>query len=149
LATSFGATSAASSARFSAAALLLGAAWLAWKHIIGWRIPVSYIGHRVRAHLDLRRRGRPVLGQHSLPVYHVFAGGLILARSSWPPTWSPRPSRRRAASGSAWAAACSRWSFALVGGYPEGVSYSILLMNIFVPLIDRWDHAQPFGEVKK
>jgi len=33
----------------------------------------------------------------------------------------------------------------LVGGYPEGVSYSILLMNIFVPLINRWTIPKAFG----
>lgn len=37
----------------------------------------------------------------------------------------------------------------LVGGYPEGVSYSILFMNMFVPLIDRYTVPKPFGEVKK
>ena len=37
----------------------------------------------------------------------------------------------------------------LVGGYPEGVSYSILLMNITVPLIDRYTIPKIFGEVRK
>ena len=37
----------------------------------------------------------------------------------------------------------------LVGGYPEGVSYSILLMNIAVPLIDRYTIPRIFGEVRK
>ncbi|MCK4695317.1 MAG: RnfABCDGE type electron transport complex subunit D, partial [Candidatus Cloacimonetes bacterium] len=35
----------------------------------------------------------------------------------------------------------------LVGGYPEGVSYSILLMNIAVPLIDKFTVPKIFGEV--
>ncbi len=37
----------------------------------------------------------------------------------------------------------------LVGGYPEGVSYSILLMNVATPLIDRHTRPRKFGEVKK
>ena len=37
----------------------------------------------------------------------------------------------------------------LWGGYPEGVSYSILLMNLAVPLIDRYTKPHIFGEVKK
>lgn len=37
----------------------------------------------------------------------------------------------------------------LVGGYPEGVSYSIILMNIAVPLIDKFTLPKIFGEVKK
>jgi electron transport complex protein RnfD len=36
----------------------------------------------------------------------------------------------------------------LWGGYPEGVSYSILLMNIAVPLIDRYTRPRKLGEVK-
>ena len=35
------------------------------------------------------------------------------------------------------------------GGYPEGVSYSILIMNLVVPLIDRATKPHIFGEVKK
>lgn len=34
------------------------------------------------------------------------------------------------------------------GGYPEGVSYSILIMNLAVPLIDRYTRPRIFGEVK-
>jgi electron transport complex protein RnfD len=37
----------------------------------------------------------------------------------------------------------------LIGGYPEGVSYSILLMNVATPLIDRHTRPRKFGEVKK
>jgi electron transport complex protein RnfD len=36
----------------------------------------------------------------------------------------------------------------IYGGYPEGVSYSILIMNLFVPLIDRYTTPKVFGEVK-
>jgi electron transport complex protein RnfD len=35
------------------------------------------------------------------------------------------------------------------GGYPEGVSYSILIMNLTVPLIDKFARPRIFGEVKK
>lgn len=35
------------------------------------------------------------------------------------------------------------------GGYPEGVSYSILLMNLFVPHIERYTRPRIYGEVKK
>ena len=36
----------------------------------------------------------------------------------------------------------------LYGGYPEGVSYSILLMNVATPLIDKYTSPKVFGEVK-
>ncbi|MBR5218586.1 MAG: RnfABCDGE type electron transport complex subunit D, partial [Clostridia bacterium] len=34
------------------------------------------------------------------------------------------------------------------GGYPEGVTYAILLMNVLTPLIERWTMPKPFGKVK-
>jgi electron transport complex protein RnfD len=37
----------------------------------------------------------------------------------------------------------------LYGGYPEGVSYAILIMNLLVPLIDRYTVPRVFGEEKK
>jgi electron transport complex protein RnfD len=37
----------------------------------------------------------------------------------------------------------------LVGGYPEGVSYSILLMNLVVPLIDKYTMPKAFGGGKR
>ena len=37
----------------------------------------------------------------------------------------------------------------LYGGYPEGVTYAILIMNLFVPLIDRYTMPRVFGEEKK
>ena len=36
----------------------------------------------------------------------------------------------------------------LFGGYPEGVSFSILIMNLFVPLIDRAARTRTFGHRK-
>ncbi|MGN1097684.1 MAG: RnfABCDGE type electron transport complex subunit D, partial [Clostridia bacterium] len=36
----------------------------------------------------------------------------------------------------------------LFGGYPEGVTYAILLMNVLTPLLDRWTKPHVFGEVK-
>jgi electron transport complex protein RnfD len=36
----------------------------------------------------------------------------------------------------------------LYGGYPEGVLFSILLMNIFTPVIDKFIRPRIYGEVK-
>lgn len=132
----------------SAAALLLGAAWLAYKHIIGWRIPVSYIA----TVFVLVWAFGGVDGMFSasllLPVFHIFAGGLILGAFFMATDMVTSPVTK---SGRLWfGVGCGVFTVVirLVGGYPEGVSYSILLMNIFVPLIDRWTMPKPFGEVK-
>jgi len=45
---------------------------------------------------------------------------------------------------------CGVLTFAIrhYGGYPEGVAYSILLMNLFVPLIDKYTKPKVYGVVK-
>jgi len=133
----------------SAAALLLGAAWLAWKHIIGWRIPVSYIGTVFVLTWIFGGVDGPFSASILLPVYHVFAGGLILGAFFMATDMVTSPVTQK---GRIWfGVGCGVLTVVirLVGGYPEGVSYSILIMNIFVPLIDRWTMPRPFGEVKK
>ncbi|MFC1887655.1 RnfABCDGE type electron transport complex subunit D [Candidatus Cloacimonadota bacterium] len=130
----------------SAGLLLLGAAYLAYKHIIEWRIPVSYI---VTVFILTYVFGG-INGLFSasilLPVFHIFAGGLILGAffMATDMVTSPVTQRGRYIFG----IGCGILTVVirLVGGYPEGVSYSILLMNIAVPLIDKYTVPKPFGE---
>ncbi len=133
----------------SVAALLIGAAFLAYKHIIEWRIPVSYIGTVFV--LTYIFGGTEGLFSASilLPFFHIFAGGLILGAffMATDMVTSPVTKKGRIIFG----IGCGVLTVVirLVGGYPEGVSYSILLMNIVVPLIDRFTVPKAFGEVKK
>ncbi|MCD4651244.1 MAG: RnfABCDGE type electron transport complex subunit D [Candidatus Cloacimonetes bacterium] len=133
----------------SAAAILIGAAYLAWKRIIEWRIPVSYIGTVFV--LILIFGGIPGADNNTvmLAVYHILAGGLMLGAffMATDMVTSPVTKKGRLIFG----CGCGVLTVVirLVGGYPEGVSYSILLMNIAVPLIDRFTTPKPFGEVKK
>ena len=132
----------------SAAALLLGAAWLAYKHIIGWRIPVSYIGTVFVLVLAFGGVDGLFSASLLLPFFHIFAGGLILGAFFMATDMVTSPVTKR---GRIWfGIGCGVLTVVirLVGGYPEGVSYSILLMNVFVPLIDRWTMPKPFGEAK-
>ena len=126
----------------SALALLIGAVYLAWKHIIEWRIPVSYIATVfVLVALFGGLNGPSLL----LATFHIFAGGLILGAffMATDMVTSPVTKRGRLIFG----IGCGLITVAirLVGGYPEGVSYSILLMNMAVPLIDRYTIPKPFG----
>ncbi len=133
----------------SAAALLIGAAYLVYKHIIEWRIPVSYIGTVfVLSYLFGGLNGF-ASGPYTLGVFHVLSGGLMLGAffMATDMVTSPVTKRGRLIFG----IGCGVLTVVirLVGGYPEGVSYSILLMNIAVPLIDRYTVPKAFGEVKK
>lgn len=133
----------------SVAALLIGAAFLAYKHIIEWRIPVSYIGTVFVLTYIFGGTDGLFSASIMLPVFHIFAGGLILGAffMATDMVTSPVTKRGRIIFGTG----CGVLTVVirLVGGYPEGVSYSILLMNIIVPLIDRFTAPKVFGEVKK
>ena len=125
----------------SAAALLLGGALLIWKGIISWRIPAVYI---VTAAALSAAFGRP-MG----PLYEVMAGGLMLGAFFMATDYTTSPMTARGQ----WifAAGCGLLTTLIrtFGGYPEGVSYSILIMNLTVPLIDRLTVPKVLGEARR
>jgi electron transport complex protein RnfD len=133
----------------SAAALLIGAAFLAYKHIIEWRIPVSYIGTVFV--LTYVFGGTEGLFSASilLPFFHIFAGGLILGAFFMATDMVTSPVTKKGRIIFGIGCGVITVVIRLIGGYPEGVSYSILLMNIVVPLIDRFTVPKAFGGVKK
>jgi electron transport complex protein RnfD len=132
----------------SAAALLLGAAFLAFRHIIEWRIPISYIGTvAVLAWLFGGVNGF-MSASIAVPVFHIFAGGLILGAFFMATDMVTSPVTKKGRIYFGIGCGVITMIIRLVGGYPEGVSYSILLMNMAVPLIDRFTVPKFFGEAK-
>ncbi len=126
--------------------LLLGAAFLLYKRYIDLRIPVGYIG--TVALLTWMFGGTDGLFTGN-PLFHVLAGGLILGAFFMATDMVTSPITPK-----------GQWAFGigcgvitvvirLIGGYPEGVSYSILLMNLTVPLLDRWAKPTIFGGAAK
>ena len=130
----------------SAIALLIGAAFLMYRHYIGWRIPFTYIG--TVAVLSWMFGGTDGLFSGNI-VFHIFSGGLILGAffMATDMVTSPVTPKGRIYFG----VGCGIITVVIrqVGGYPEGVSYSILLMNLLVPILDRWTRPKVFGGGKK
>lgn len=125
----------------SALALLIGFGILLYKDIIKWHVPVIYIA--VVAALCT------VFGRPVGPLYEIFSGGLFLGAIFMATDYTTSPITARGQM--IFAVGCGVLT-ALIrtwGGYPEGVSYSILIMNLTVPLIDRATKPRIFGEVKK
>lgn len=125
----------------SAIALLLGGALLIWKGIISWRIPVVYIATVAVLSLVFGRSGGPLL--------EILSGGLMLGSIFMATDYTTSPMTAKGQY--LFAVGCGLLT-ALIrtfGGYPEGVSYSILIMNLTVPLIDRITIPRILGEVKK
>lgn len=123
----------------SALALIVGGIYLLYKGHIDWRIPFSYLGTVFIL--------TAVIGAD--PLFHLLSGGLMLGAIFMATDWvtSPITKKGRIIFG----VGCGLLTVLIrtMGGYPEGVCYSILLMNLVTPLIDRYTKARVFGGVKK
>ena len=130
----------------SAILLLIGAAYLMFKHYIEWRIPGTYMA--TVAILTWAFGGPSGLFTGNA-LFHILAGGLILGAfyMATDMVTSPVSPKGMIIFGVGCGVLTS--IIRLIGGYPEGVSYSILLMNVATPLIDRHTRPRKFGEVKK
>jgi len=123
----------------SAIALLIGGIYLIAKRYIDWRTPLSYIG--TVAVLAF------VLGQD--PIFHILAGGLFLGAFFMATDYVTTPITRKGRIIFGVGAGIIVVVIRLIGGYPEGVCFSILLMNAFTPLIDRHVRPQVYGVKRK
>lgn len=128
-----------------AIALILGGIYLIIRKVISWRIPVTYILTTFICTIIISA----LSGEIRFPVYELFAGGLMLGAFFMATDYASSPVTPKGqiimGIGCGFLTALIR----ILGGYPEGVSYSILLMNLCVPLIDRYTRPKKFGEVKK
>ena len=130
----------------SALALLAGAAWLWYKKYITMYIPLTIMGS-VFLFTGLFHLIDP--GTYASPAFHMVTGGLILGAffMATDMVTSPLSIRGQLLFG----LGCGLLTavIRLWGGYPEGISFAILIMNSFVPLIDRWDLNDRKAENKK
>lgn len=123
--------------------LILGGVYLIYRGVISFRIPAFYIG--TVAILTFIFSGFDV----SEVLYNIFAGGLLLGAFFMATDYSSSPALKNAQI--VYAIGCGILTSVIryYGGYPEGVSYSILLMNVAAPILDKYLVPRVFGEVKK
>ncbi len=135
----------------SALLLILGGLYLVIRKVIDLRIPLSYILTVIvlniiiyifspfKAHIDILR----------FSLFHLLSGGLMLGAIFMATDYVTSPITQKGkiifGIGCGVLTVLIRW----FGGYPEGVSYSILLMNVATPLIERFTVPRIFGEVKR
>ncbi|MGE4282687.1 MAG: RnfABCDGE type electron transport complex subunit D [Clostridia bacterium] len=128
----------------SALMLLLGGGYLIYRKVISWRIPVSFIGTVAVLTFILGKDGF-FTGD---VLTHVLSGGLMLGAFFMATDYASSPVTPKGQIIMGIGCGLITSIIRLYGGYPEGVSYSILLMNIVTPLIDRYTAPVKFGEVK-
>jgi electron transport complex protein RnfD len=126
----------------SVIALVIGAIPLLYKRYITWHIPVSFIG-TVGLLATAVWLIDPARSLH--PLLHLGSGGLFLGALFMATDMVTSPMTKRGML--LFGAGCGLITIVirLWGGYPEGVSFAILIMNGFVPLIDRYLKPKPFG----
>jgi len=129
----------------SVIALLLGAVLMLLRRVISWHIPVSYLG-TLAAITGLMWIIDP--DRYASPLFHVVSGGLVLGAFYMATDMVTSPVTRRGML--IFGAGCGliTATIRLFGAFPEGVSFAILIMNGFVPLIERKIRPRKFGEVK-
>lgn len=126
-----------------AVALIIGGIYLLVKHVISWRIPVLYILTVFVLTAAIGRKGLRV------PVYEIFTGGLMLGAFFMATDYASSPVTPKGQIIFAIGCGVITTLIRIFGGYPEGVSYSILIMNLAVPLIERFTEPKIFGALPK
>lgn len=127
----------------SAIAIILGGLYLRYKGYINWKMPLGYLGS-IAFFGWLFYLANPA--KYPDPLFHILAGGAMLGAWFMVTDMVTSPTTP-----------LGQWIFVvaagflvviirLLGGLPEGVMYSILLMNAITPLINRHTKPKVFGE---
>lgn len=121
----------------------IGGFWLMWRRVISWHIPVATVATVIALGLAAYVADP---GSSPSPMQHVFSGALILGAffiATDPVTGCTSAIGRLwfGAGVGAITLAIRRW-----GGYPDGVAFAVLIMNMAAPLIDRWTRPRYYGE---
>ncbi len=130
----------------SALLLLIGCIFMIWKKIITWHIPVSIIV-TVYVLCGILNLCDPF--HYANPIYVVLSGGLMLGACFMATDYVTSPMTHRGQIIYGVAIGVLTVLIRNFGSYPEGMSFAILIMNGFTPLINTYVKPKRFGEVKK
>jgi Na+-translocating ferredoxin:NAD+ oxidoreductase subunit D len=129
----------------SAFALLLGLGFMLFRKVITWHIPVTVIATvflmtGIFWWIDPAR--------YANPFFHVLTGGVLLGAIFMATDYVTSPVTHRGMVIFAVGIGVITVLIRLFGSYPEGISFAILIMNAFVPMINRYVKPVPFGHRK-
>lgn len=126
-------------------ALILGGLFLIWRKHIDWRIPCGYIGTVFVLSLvyGLAKGYGPVYA-----LYQIFSGGLLIGAFFMATDWVTSPITKKGRLIFGLGLGILTCLIRFFGGLAEGVCYSILLMNILTPMIDRYTRGRIYGRTK-
>lgn len=122
-------------------ALLLGFAWLLFRRVINWHVPVIFIGTVFVLYLVFT-------GSFQMALAEILAGGLFIGAIFMATDYVTSPITLKGKM--VFALGCGLVTFIIryFCAYPEGVSFSILAMNILTPYIEKFTANTPLGGSK-
>ena len=126
----------------SALALLLGLVFILWKKIITWQIPVSIL-LTVFVFTGIMHLVNPV--QYASPFVHLLSGGLMLGAIFMATDYVTSPMSKNGMLVYGVGIGILTTVIRLFGSYPEGMSFAILIMNAFTPLINSYIKPKHLG----
>lgn len=130
----------------STLAILIGLIYMIWKKVISWHIPVSILA-TVALFTGVMYLINPI--EFYNPIIHLASGGLMLGACFMATDYVTSPMTKKGMIIYGIGIGFITMAIRLWGAYPEGVSFAILLMNAFTPLINSYTSPKRFGEVVK
>jgi len=130
----------------AAAALLIGFVWLLLRKVITWHIPVAVVGS-IAVFTGILWLINPE--KNADPMFHILAGGVLLGAIYMATDYVTSPMVPKAMLIYGCGIGIITVVIRVYGAYPEGVSFAILIMNAFVPLMNAYIKPRRFGEEVK
>jgi len=130
----------------AAAALIIGGIYLIWKKIITWHIPVS-IMVTVALFTGILWMADPA--KFADPLFHLLTGGLMLGAIYMATDYVTSPMTHKGMIIYGIGIGVITVFIRTWGAYPEGVSFAVLIMNAFVPLLNMYIKPRRFGKEVK
>jgi len=130
----------------AAAALLIGLIYMLVRKIITWHIPVSMIGS-IAVFTAILWLINPE--KNADPLFHILTGGVLLGAIFMATDYVTSPMVPKAMIIYGIGIGILTVVIRVYGAYPEGVSFAILIMNAFVPLMNSYIKPKRFGEEVK
>ena len=125
--------------------LIIGGVYLIARKVINWHTPVAYIGTVAVLTFLFPKAGTSM----EWMLYSIFGGGLMLGAFFMATDYATSPVTKKGQL--IFGVGCGLFTVLIryFGSYNEGVCYSIMVMNLFVALIDKYTKPVRFGVVKK
>jgi len=122
--------------------LIFGMIYMLWKKIITWHIPISIIGTTF-IFLEVLHYFHP--HQYTSAIFHLLSGGLFLGAIFMATDYVTSPMSKKGMIVYGIGIGIITVLIRLYGAYPEGISFAILIMNAFVPIINNYLKPRRFG----